>query len=49
MSKKKKKKKKKKTFRLHDLDHADTKSKFSVSVYIEFHFKYLTVEVLIRK
>ena len=32
MSKKKKKKKKKKTFRLHDLDHADTKSKFSVYI-----------------
>ena len=36
------------TFRLHDLDNADTKSKFSVSVYIGFYFKYLTMEVFIR-
>ena len=39
----------KKTFSLHDLDHADTKSKLSVSVYIGFHFEFLTVEVFIWK
>ena len=33
----KKKKQKRKTFRLHDWDHADTKSKFSVSVYCQNH------------
>ena len=39
MSKKKKKNKKKQqqTFRLHDLDHEDTKSKLSVSVYCQNH------------